>query len=502
VTAVLERPLASEAVTTRRRMRLAAPVLVGMLGLLISLASSTVPSVWYDEAATITAATRDWGQLWAMVAHVDAVHAAYYAIMHVVFDVVGYSPLSLRAPSAVAIGVAAALIVVLARLFDRPRLGVIAGIVFCLLPRTVWAGAEGRSYALTATLALVMTVLFVLAARSGSRAHWSLYALAVVASCLVFVYLVLIVLAHAATLAWWLVVSRRAALPSAWRWLGWTALTAIVVVPFVLFVAGQSGQVNWIDPPGSGIRRQILRTQWFMFDRPFAVVGWVLVAVGAVVLVRRSCALSLAAVALPLIVVPTLALLVVSVSYIPVYTPRYLTMCLPFVALAMGAAIDAVRPRLLALVPIVALVALAIPQFAEFRAPEAKDHSSWAEVADTIAADRAALGSPSTAIIYGTVKRHLTATSRVIAYAYPEAFRDTIDVTIDEPAGETGRLWESRIPLAEGLPRLDDADVAYLVTGITRDRRPKATGLLAANGWHISETWSFTWVNVVRYQRD
>jgi mannosyltransferase len=502
VTAVLERPLASEGVTTRRRMRLAAPLLVGSLGLAISLAGSTVPSVWYDEAATITAATRDWGQLWAMVAHVDAVHAAYYAIMHVVFDVVGYSPLSLRAPSAVAIGVAAALIVVLARLFDRPRLGVLAGIVFCLLPRTLWAGAEGRSYALTATLALVMTVLFVLATRSGSRAHWSLYALAVVASCLVFVYLVLIVLAHAMTLAWWLVASRRAALPAVWRWLGWTALTAVVVVPFVLFVAGQSGQVNWIDPPGSGIRRQIFRTQWFMFDRPFAVVGWVLVAVGAVVLVRRSRALSLAAVALPLLVVPTLALLVVSVTYIPVYTPRYLTMCLPFVALAMGAAVDAVRPRLLALVPIVALVALAIPQFTEFRAPEAKDHSSWAEVADTIAADRAALGSPSTAIIYGTVKRHLTATSRVIAYAYPEAFRDTIDVTIDEPAGETGRLWETRIPLAEGLPRLDDADVAYLVTGITRDRRPKATGLLAANGWHISETWSFTWVNVVRYQRD
>jgi mannosyltransferase len=502
MTALLERARSSTGERARREHRLAAPLLVGLLGLVISLASTTVPSVWYDEAATITAATRDWGQLWAMVAHVDAVHAAYYAMMHLVFDVVGYSPLSLRAPSAVAIGIAAALAVVLARMFDRPRLGVIAGIVFCLLPRTIWAGAEGRSYALTAALALLMTVLLVLAARSGSRLHWAFYAVAVVASCLVFVYLALIVVAHAVTLAWWVVASRRAAMPSVARWLGWTALSILVVLPFFLLVRGQSGQVNWIERPGAATGRQVFQTQWFMFDRPYAAVGWVLLVAGAAVLVRRSRALSLGAVALPVLVVPTAALLLVSVSYIPVYTPRYLTMCVPFAALVIGAAVDAVRPRLVAVVALAALVALAVPQFRELRAPEAKDHSSWSQVADVIADDRAELGDPATAIIYGTVKRHLTASSRVIAYAYPEAFENTVDVNIDTPAAETGRLWETRIPLAEGMPRLAGTDVAYLVTGITRDRRAAVTEVLAGAGWHVSEEWSLTWVNVLRFERD
>jgi mannosyltransferase len=499
---LLEQRVSSDAAPRRRVPAFVGPLAVGMLGLVVSLVGITVPSIWYDEAATITSATRDWDRMWAMTGNVDAVHAAYYAIMHLVFDVVGYSPLSLRAPSAVAIAFAAAFVVVLARLFDRPRLGVIAGVAFCLLPRTIWAGAEGRSYALTATLAILMTVLLVLAIRSPSRWRWALYAVGVVASVFVFVYLLLVVFAHAATLAWWLGSSRRDALPAVRRWLGWTALATAVVVPFVLLVMGQSGQVSWIDPPGRGIWRQMLQTQWFMFDRWHAVVGWLLIVSGTVALVRRSRGLSLAAVVVPGIVVPTLALVAVSVVYVPVYTPRYLTMCLPFVALAIGAAIDLLRPRLLAVVALVALAAIATPQFFELREPEAKDNSTWSKVADLVARDRARLGSPETAIVYGTIKRHATTSARVIAYSYPEAFEDTIDVTIDVPAPQTDQLWETRISLEDGLPRIADADVVYLITAITRDRRPETTEALASVGWRVSEEWNLTWMNVVRYERD
>jgi mannosyltransferase len=501
MTALLDRPRSTDAADARTRRRLAAPLLVGMLGLAVSLAGITVPSIWYDEAATITSATRDWDRLWAMTGNVDAVHAAYYAIIHVVFDIVGYSPLSLRAPSAVAIGVAAALVVVFGRLFDRPRLGVLAGIVFCLLPRTIWAGAEGRSYALTATLAILMTVLLVLAIRSPSRWRWALYALAVVASVVVFVYLALVVMAHAVTLLWWLLASRRDALPAIARWTGWTTVAMVAVVPFALLVVGQSGQVSWIDPPGDGVRRQIFQTQWFMFDRWHAVVGWLFILAGVTVLIRRSRGLSLGAFVIPGLVVPTVALLAMSVAYIPVYTPRYLTMCLPFVALAIGVAIDALRPRLLGVVAVVLLAALAVPQSIELREPEAKDNSTWAEVAGLVARDRAALGSPTTAIVYGTVKRHATTSARVIAYAYPDAFDDTIDVTLDVPAAQTDQLWETRIPLEEGLPRLADAEVVYLITAITRDRRPATTEALGAVGWRVTEEWNLTWMNVLRYER-
>ena len=86
--------------------RAAAPVAVGFFAFLLCLIAITVPSVWYDEAATVSSATRSWTQLWAEVHTVDAVHALYYAGMHLVFDVFGYSPLTLRLPSAIAIGIA------------------------------------------------------------------------------------------------------------------------------------------------------------------------------------------------------------------------------------------------------------------------------------------------------------------------------------------------------------------------------------------------------------
>jgi mannosyltransferase len=79
-------------------------VLIGLLGALVSGAFLWVPSVWYDEAATVVSATRSWGQLWAMIQTVDLVHAAYYAFMHLWFDVFPYSPVSLRVPSAVVTG--------------------------------------------------------------------------------------------------------------------------------------------------------------------------------------------------------------------------------------------------------------------------------------------------------------------------------------------------------------------------------------------------------------
>lgn len=487
----------------RRRWRpLLAPALVGLLGLAVSLAGIGVPSIWYDEAATLTAATRDWHRLWAMTTNVDLVHAAYYAVMHVVFDLFGYSPFTLRAPSAIAVGVAAALTVVLARTLDRPRLGVIAGIVFCLLPRTTWAGAEGRSYAASAALAALMTILLVLAARSSRRALWALYAVAVVVSCLVFVYLALVVAAHAVTMVCWIASSRSRAWPPAARWLRWTALATAVVVPFALAVIGQSGQVHWLDAPGPRTLREVFENQWFYSSVPFAVVGWALLVAGSVLLARRARGLSPASVVLPALVLPTAALLVVSATLTPLYTPRYLTMCLPFVAIAVAAAIDRMRPAPLGVAAVLVLALLAVPQVVAQRQPEAKDRASWAAVADLIVEQRALDGPDSTAgVVYGSVQRHPTASARVMALAYPRAFAGTVDVTLGVPAAQTGQLWETRIPLADGIPRLRGVDAVYLVTSVARDARPAVTDTLATDGWRVTDSWSLTAVNVLRYER-
>ncbi|GAB3607414.1 glycosyltransferase family 39 protein [Conyzicola nivalis] len=503
MTATLEtEPVVVDRIRGIRTNRFFAPALVGVLGLAISLAGIGEASIWYDESATIISATRSWEQLGAMIANVDLVHALYYAVMHVVFDVFGYSPLSLRVPSAIAIGVAAALTVVLGRILDSPRLGVLAGVVFCLLPRVTWAGTEGRSYATSAALAVLLTIVLVLASRSTGNRWWALYAALVVVSCLVFVYLALVVMAHAVTMAWWVASDRSRAWPPVARWARWTALGTAIIVPFGVAVMGQSGQVQWINPPGKNTFREVFENQWFYTSTAYAIVAWMLLAAGAFLLLRSGRGLSLASVLLPALVVPTVVLLLVSATSTPVFSPRYLMMSTPFVALLMAVTIERMRPRGLASVVLLVLAALVVPQFVAQRQPEAKEKTSWIAIADLIASQRALDGPDSTtAIVYGNLQRHPTATSRVIAYSYPDAFAGTIDVTLGTPAAQTGQLWETRIPLTEGLPRLADADVVYLITSESRDARPETTDTLRAAGWNVAEEWGIPLINVVRYER-
>ena len=73
---------------------------VVVFALVVSLAGIGVPGLWFDEVATLAASQRSWDALGRMLTDVDAVHAAYYALMHVWLGVVGYTPALLRVPSA------------------------------------------------------------------------------------------------------------------------------------------------------------------------------------------------------------------------------------------------------------------------------------------------------------------------------------------------------------------------------------------------------------------
>ena len=483
-----------------RLRRFIAPAAAGMLGLSTSLIGITSASVWYDEAATITSATRSWAQLWDMIGTVDAVHAAYYVLMHVVFDLVGYSPLALRLPSAIAVGLTAALLVLFARQFGRPRLGIVAAVVFVLLPRTTWMGTEGRSYAITALLALVVTMALVHAVHAKTRRSWVVYGLLVVLSCVVFIYLALIVVAHGLAMLRWASTRSGNAAPSARRWLIASSAAAIALIPLAIVVIGESGQVHWLDPTSASTVDDIVLTQWFYSSLPFAIVGWGLMVMGCVFLSRRR-GLSLGSLVVPLIVAPTLLLVLVSFA-MPLYTPRYVAMCLPFVAVAIGAAIDRIQSPLPIALSLLALGTLALPQAIEQRQPEARDSSSWSQVADWIAADRAADGPGAmAAMVYGNVYGHPSATTRVIEYSYPEAFRGTLDMTLETPAAVSGRLWETTAPLEDRLFRASYASTIYLVTSTSRDQRELVTSILADDGWVIDDSASFTGVNIVKYER-
>ena len=475
-----------------------APLGVGLLGFLISVVGITTPSVWYDESATITSATRSWPQLAAELGNVDAVHALYYVVMHLVFDLFGYSPLTLRLPSAIAVGVTGALVVVLGRQLSRTRLGLIAGVVFVLLPRITWAGTEGRSYALTALMAVLLTVVFVKAQTTTRRRWWLAYSAVALLSTVVFLYLALVVLAHGVTIVWRLARRDPLAVFYARRWAIAAASAALVVSPLALEIVSQSGQVAWIDPIGWQTVVQVFRAQWFYGSLPFAIVAWALIAVGVFTL-RRTNRVALATI-LPALIVPTLALIAFSVAVSPLYQPRYLTMCAPFVAVAVAAGVEGLRWRYAAASALALLVVLSVPQMVSQRMPEAKENSSWAQVADLISTERAADQGATTAFIYGNVQRHPSATSRVIAYSYPAAFTDSIDTTLLTPAAETGHLWETRADVTTAPAGLAGADVAYLITSDARDLRAVTTAALAPVGWHLVQSWHFTSVHVLKFE--
>ena len=505
-----------------------APFLVGLIGLTISLTGITIPSLWYDEAASVSSATRSLPELWGMVQSVDAVHAAYYAILHLVFDLFGYSPLALRAPSAVAVGVAAAFTVALGRQLRSTRFGVIAGLVFCLLPRTTWMGTEGRSYAAAAALAVIATVLLVGAVRSPApRLWWIGYSGVVAISGLVFVYLALIVIAHGVSLAWWRLAAGRIGARGdgsatggreTWRtdavdiesaahalraWLLAAGAAAAVLTPFALGVVSQTGQLHWIDPIGPSTARQVFQTQWFYRSIEFAVAGWALIALGVAALLRSQRGQHSTRLLLPQLILPTALLLIATAVSTPLYTPRYLAMSLPFVAVIIAAGIRALPTRTVPTLVLLSLVVLAIPQIIVQRTPSTKEDTTWNSVAELIASERAQLApADTTAIVWGWVRYHPSATARVIEYSYPAPFEGTVDVTLDTPAARTGQLWETRHPLADSLDRLGDADVTYLITSVTRDLRPETTETLATVGWAPEESWNLGDVNVVRYRRD
>lgn len=502
MTATLHPAVTTPASRSFLHHRALAPAAIAALGFVISMIGIGIPSIWYDEAATIISTTRSWSQLWAELGNVDAVHGLYYAFMHLVFEVFGYSPVALRMPSAFAVAGAAALVVVLGRQLSHSRLGVVAGLVYVLLPRITWAGTEGRSYAITALLAVALTVVFV-KAQSTSRRRWWVGYSALAALCgAVFIYLALVVLAHGVTIAWQLLRGDRLAVFSARRWLFAAGAAALVMAPLALEVISQSGQVSWIHPVSESTIRQVFRSQWFYGSYPFAIAAWAFIALGIVDRLRRRDRAVLATI-IPALLVPTAALILISVIHVPLYQPRYLTMCAPFVALAMGAGIVALRRRWAVASALALLVVLAVPQIVSQRLPESKERASWSQVAALIAHDRAEEPAGTvTAFIYGNVQRHPSATSRVIAYSYPDAFANSIDVTLGTPAFETAQLWETRVPLAQSTGRLFDADVVYLVTSNSRDVRPETIATLAPLGWTVVDTWDFTSVHVLKFERE
>ncbi len=311
------------------------------------------PSLWRDEAATISGAQRPLAAIWAMMRNEDAVHGPYYLLMHPVMMAGGISATTLRLPSLIAMSIAVGLTVVLGRrlalasALPAPAMtAMIAGLLLVAVPLTTRYAQEARPYALTTLFVVLASYLLVRAVGSPRWPWWALYAAALLLAGLFNLFAVLIAAAHGISL----LAARRAGTGTEAsgraggevttvvlrRWLAACAAAAVLLSPVIVFSAGQSAQLNWVKSPSPSAVASLVRDFAGATALIIVVAGLALVGCFAGKGLRDRSGLTLAWLTVPWLMLPPVVL--IALSFIqPVYVERYVLFCLPALSLLASA---------------------------------------------------------------------------------------------------------------------------------------------------------------------
>lgn len=487
------------------------PAIVAVFAAVVCAAGAARPSLWFDEAATISASTRSVPELWRLIQNIDAVHGVYYLAMHGWFTVFPETEFWSRLSSCLAVGIAAAGVVVVGKQFSTRTVAVCAGIVFAILPRVTWAGIEARSYALTAAAAVWLTVLVVAAARRNTAALWPLYGLALAASTLLNVFVVLMVLVHAVVVP--VVATKRTAM--GW-WAGTSAAALLAVAPFLAFCRAQIAQVRWISPVQPDTVVEIVQEQYFDHSAAFALLAGL--ALTAAMVVRRQWEAAnrrLAVIALAWIALPTAVLLLYSAAFEPIYYPRYLCYTSPAMALLLAACIATLfrsRERVTAVLAAFALAATPNYLLSQ-RGPYAKEGMDFSQVADVITAHAA----PGDCLILDNTTTWKPGPIRPLTAARPAAYERLVDPGRGMRAPQRNRLWDAHLGIwgvadkvrhctvlwtvSERDPAVPERESGQGLDPGPRLKRAPAYQVPERMGFHILERWQFSFAQVVKSTR-
>ena len=318
-----------------------------VLAIALGLWRITEPSYWRDEAATVAAVSRPFGDMIRVLGNVDAVHSLYYMMMWPLAHLFGTGEFVLRFPSVIAAAVAVTMTAAIGRRLISPWAGLAAGVVLAILPVTSRYAQEARSYEMVVAVAIVASYLLVrvLAAGAGQRRRWVIgYGISIAALGVLNVFGLLLVPAHAVTVAlYWRRRRDSATRRLAVGWLIATAAGVVITSPLLVLGWAQRAQIAWlqVNTSSSGINT-VFSLPGSYFETT-AILG---ILVVAVILSldkpkeQRGAAWPrlLVELTLPWLAVPPFILFVISAVH-PVYTSRYILMCLPALALLVGAAV-------------------------------------------------------------------------------------------------------------------------------------------------------------------
>jgi mannosyltransferase len=354
-----------------------------LITLVVTLYRIGVPSFTRDEGATLLAVHRSFPQMIRMLGNVDVVHTEYYALIWVVSRLAGSSELAARAPSAVALAVAAGVVTLLGQRLVSGRAGLAAGLLFAAFPSVSFFAEDAREYALVTALATIASYFLIRAlqaatpseaavarqpagprpgdegtgpratggfqgGRSPRQYGWLVgYAAAMALLGLGNILSLLLIAAHAVTVAVWHRFYRGPGQPFVLRWLASVAAAVIVASPVAIIASGQAHQVQWIKPPGLVA---IIAMAGLIGPQPmfFIVVAVVVIALVTSLVPGRSqlradWPAGLWGLAVPWLFLPPALLFTVSVIHLthPLYVFRYIAFCIPAAALLAGTALAA-----------------------------------------------------------------------------------------------------------------------------------------------------------------
>jgi mannosyltransferase len=400
------------------------------------------PSYWRDEAYTIEVASRAPGQILSLLRHADAVHGAYYLCMHYVVMLFGRSETAVRLPSVAATAVAAGFLAAaglrLAASSGMPwprSSGVLAGMLYAAAPMASRYAQEARSYATVTACVVIASYLLVRALEDGRRRWWVGYAAAIAFAGLFNLLALLIIPAHAITVA--IAARRPRPRPRRWPWAVATAAALVALTPLITVAYTQRSATYWLVTPGTSQAASLATSLAGSGILVVPVGALIVIAVAARVAAGRTGSLGPADVAGPWLVAPPAILLAVSQVH-PLYDFRYVLFSLPAVALlaadglsrlAMLAARYAARigsgmnatviSWLAPALVIVFIAAASVPPQQAIRRPWSRTDylRKVSQIVDAHA-------RPGDAVLY------LGARARIVSQGYPAPFRKLRDLAL------------------------------------------------------------------------
>ncbi|WP_086085308.1 MULTISPECIES: mannosyltransferase [Mycobacterium] len=526
VTSIMSTPTLEQGATAtdkaervRPRGRRLDPWLMALLATLISVAWAGRPSLWFDEGATISAAAnRTLPELWKLLGHIDAVHGFYYLLMHGWYAIFPPTEFWSRVPSSLAIGGAAAGVVVFTKQFSGRSTALCAGAVFAILPRVTWAGIEARSSALSVAAAVWLTVLLVAAVQRNRPWLWLLYALVLMVSILININLGLLVPVYGALLP---LLAPKKSRKSPGIWWAVTSVVAIgAMTPFVLFAHGQVWQVGWISGLNRNLFLDVVHRQYFDHSVAFAILAGVLVVAAIAVRLtgiarpgEGTRPLLLASIAW--VVIPTGIVLLYSAIVEPIYYPRYLILTAPAAAVILAVCIVTLarKPWLITGVVVLLAVAAFPNYFFTQRGPYAKEGWDYSQVADVISAHAA----PGDCLLVDNTVPWKPGPVRALLAIRPAAFRSLIDVERGAYGPKVGTLWDGHVAVWLTTEKINKCSTLWTISNRDNALPDHEVGPALSPGtafgktpvylfphylgFHIVERWQFHYSQVIKSTR-